>query len=382
MKKIVVILDALKDTTLFDDSFFSGYQKKTVLPPFSFKPEAAFLTGHPPEITNSGTMYHLDEDKSKFKNIPFLNLLPNSPVILKKLSNRILVKYLTYLGYLKKNEKIVLGNIPFKILPYFSLANDVNLFDSNTKFEKPTIFNKLKKNKKKYFYIGIPFTNGSLEYVKAKLSTNILNHYDRIFIYISDLDMIGHEFGGNSYEYYQRLDKIIKYITSIGQYYSKNKINSEFIIFGDHGMADVKRTYNIQKILSGLEVLPEKDYLFFLDSTLARFWFKNEKSKKIIKKSLKNNLYGSWISKDELNKYQINFNHNKFGDEIWWASEGTLISPNFWQGRNFIKGMHGYRNEAKENHTMILSKAKYFSDKRIINMMEINQILVKFLELD
>ena len=40
--------------------------------------------------------------------------------------------------------------------------------------------------------------------------------------------------------------------------------------------------------------------------------------------------------------------------------------------------MHGYRNEAKENHTMILSKAKYFSDKRIINMMEINQILVKF----
>ena len=383
MKKFVIIIDALKDVTAFKDSeIFKEYKQNTILPPFSFKPEASFLTGYPPEKTDSGTMYIMDKKSSYFKNIFFTRFLPEKPDILRKVIKVLLLRYLKFVKKINSNKKIDFGFIPFKLLSNFALSNDFNLFDSNCNFKYDTVFNKLKSKDKKYLYVGEPFISGKLENVRENLSTSELDNNNIFFIYITDLDTIGHEFGGNSKEYSQQLSKTINYLEEIAVYLKRKSLIYEFLIFGDHGMVDIKRTINIEKKIKQTNLKINRDYMYFLDSTLARFWFRNEQVKQKIKDSISNDKYGSWISNEEKTEYQINFQHDKFGEEIWWASGGTLISPNFWQGTNFIKGMHGYKDEVKENNTMVLYKKDDNLSYDAISMTEINKLLIEFLELN
>jgi hypothetical protein len=383
MKKVIIILDALKDTSVFyKNHLFNNYYKSTILPPFSFEPDAAYLTGYSPEDTDSGTMYWFDPPTSKFNGVPFLRFLPERPSFVKKIGKRYVSITLRLLNKISNDEKENLGMIPFNVLPNFSLSHDMNLFNPSVKFKYETIFNKLKKKNKKYTYLGIPFTSGNLEFIKNNLTDELLLKNDILFLYISDLDHIGHTYGGSSDKYEIKLNEIIKYISFIKNKFDINNLSADFLIFGDHGMVDVKQVIDIEEILSKLPLKKERDYTYFLDSTLARFWYKNEKVKGIINNSLRNDKFGSWINSNDRRKYQINYNHNKFGDDIWWASGGTLISPNFWQGKDFIKGMHGYRNEVVENNTMILSDLKFNVSKDRISMMEVHKVLLDFLEIN
>ena len=247
-------------------------------------------------------------------------------------------------------------------------------------FQHKTVFNILSSNNKKYVYVGVPFSSGQLENIKKTISSSELLNNDTFFIYITDLDTVGHAYGGSSIEYVTQLNKTIKYLDEIALFFKKNNQDFEFLIFGDHGMADIKRTINIEAMLKKTNLKINRDYVYFLDSTLARFWFKNNDVRTKIMGCIENDEYGSWISEYEKTKYQIRYNHNKYGDDIWWASGGTIISPNFWQGKSFIKGMHGYRNEVVENNTMVL----FPQDKHISNptsMMELNELIIDFLEI-
>ena len=146
-------------------------------------------------------------------------------------------------------------------------------------------------------------------------------------------------------------------------------------------MVNVKNSYNILNIIKKLPLKPGVDYFYFLDSTLARFWFATDSAKQIIKKTITNNEFGEWINQKERTYYNINYGHNKFGDEIWWASGGTLIKPNFWQGNSFIKGMHGYRDTVDDNHTMIFGDINFKTNNKKIDMTTVHSILMNFLEL-
>ena len=77
--------------------------------------------------------------------------------------------------------------------------------------------------------------------------------------------------------------EIKKFDEKLKNFYSniskKEKVNIMFL--GDHGMADIHEYINIEELISsfskenGLE--RGQDYLYFLDSTMARFWFFGEK---------------------------------------------------------------------------------------------------------
>lgn len=382
MKKFVIIIDALKDVSDFKSStFFKNYNQSSVFPPFSFKPEASFLTGKSPEETDSGTMYIMDKNYSKFKNLFITSFLPERPIILRKIVKAILIKFLRIVKKISKSEKIDIGYIPFSLLPNFSMSTDVNLFDCKSDFQYKTIFNTLNSKNKNYVYVGEPFSSGQLANVKKKISSSELLNNDTFFIYITDLDTVGHAYGGSSIEYFTQLKKTIQYLDEIALFLKKNNQDFEFLIFGDHGMADVKRTIDIEAKLKKTNLKINRDFVYFLDSTLARFWFKNNDVRRKVMRCIENDEHGSWITEYEKSKYQIRYKHNKFGDDIWWASGGTIISPNFWQGTNFIKGMHGYRDEVVENNTMVLyPKDKYVSNPT--SMMGLNELIIDFLELN
>ena len=97
---------------------------------------------------------------------------------------------------------------------------------------------------------------------------------------------------------------------------------------------------------------------------------------------LSNSSYGRWIDESDKYRYKINYKHNKFGDAMWWANDGVLISPNFWQSNRFLKGMHGYRDNSLDNHTAVLTNNRQYINSlnsETIDMVELHKIILDFI---
>ena len=195
--------------------------------------------------------------------------------------------------------------------------------------------------------------------------------------FFGELDRIGHKFGPNSNEINELIldiDNSIKILNNK----LEQKYDFDFILFGDHGMVQVNKTLDIQSNLNQLSSKPGKDYNYFLDSTFARFWFNNTHAKNEICNLLKTLNGGFIIDQKIKDYYSINYNHNKFGDIIYWMDNGNIISPNFFQGSQSIEGMHGYPDNVRDNNSFFLhynSTSKKQKNLGKISMIDIFEIL-------
>ena len=110
----------------------------------------------------------------------------------------------------------------------------------------------------------------------------------------------------------------------------------------------------IESIIKKYKIKPGKDILYFLDSTLLRIWFLNEKTNLTLKKIIDNDKFllenGIFITESLAQKYKIPYNDRRYGDIAWWCNDGTLIFPDFFHNNYSYKGMHGYRPENPSNH--------------------------------
>lgn len=162
------------------------------------------------------------------------------------------------------------------------------------------------------------------------------------YVYLSNVDVAGHKFGTKSKELIKEIKKIDKKIS---------KINFD-VILSDHGMMDVK------KIIS---VLFTENC--FIDSDMARYWG-NEKELEEIKKRL------------PLDEGRIlDWPDKNYGQLIFLATPGVLISPNYWYGKEIIKGMHGYDGKHKDMKAFYLIKKK--GKKKNLKIEELNKLVFK-----
>ena len=51
-------------------------------------------------------------------------------------------------------------------------------------------------------------------------------------------------------------------------------------VFSDHGMHDIKKSVDLISIIEKLDLKFKQDYVAMYDSTMARFWFQNDKAEK------------------------------------------------------------------------------------------------------
>jgi len=214
----------------------------------------------------------------------------------------------------------------------------------------------------------------------------LTDQVDFAFLHIGDLDPVGHKFGPNSAELRETLSRVDSSIQEIWDFLRGKFDEINLIIFGDHGMVEVEKTVDIQVELDKLNLKPEKDYIYFLDSTLARFWFKNEKAERKISSMLSEIPEGKIVSNEDVMKYRIDYGHKKFGELIFWVDGGVLIFPNFFQNRIPEKGMHGYPEESQDNRSafaLCSSEDKYdgLESNEPMNMTEVFTILLELMNL-
>ena len=84
-----------------------------------------------------------------------------------------------------------------------------------------------------------------------------------------------------------------------------------------------------------------QDYAVVYDSTMARFWFFNDRARWLVSECLKGIPEGRVIEDEELARLGALFPDRYFGELIFLVQEGVLITPSH-MGARPIRGMHGY----------------------------------------
>lgn len=355
---VVIHVDALRHdyVTEADMPFLARLRAEGVgarlVPPFGFEPDGAYLTGTHPEDYEGGTHFVRADREGR---LPFTAHLPGAldalNVYLQYPIRRTLGRVIARRGETARiRAHPYVGFIPFRLLRYFDVNDKHLLHEPDFCGDIPTVFDYLRRAGRSYFFHGAPGYGVRAEQVAARVLQEASAGYAFYFLMIGDLDVAGHRFGPEAEERRACARQVDGALERIWNRLNEIHGSVDLLVFGDHGMDAVTRTVDFRPLIRSLPLKPGRDYVYFLDSTLARFWPSTDRAARILAEALAAVPGGRLIDEAEREDYRIRFRTRRFGDLIFWVDGGTMIFPNFWHVRGAKKGMHGYRREVEANH--------------------------------
>jgi len=354
---VFVMLDACrpdyinKRTTPFMYNLAINGFSGSVKPTFGFEPDAAYLAGRYPDEADGGAQFWHMPEKSPFG---FTRLLPKSLNHLPELPQKILRKLIIWIA--KQNSEspnLSTARIPFHLLNQFSPAMSHHL-DHSEFLNEETLFDLLRKFGKPYLFHAAPDFKVTMKAVLDRAKNELFQPYEFAFVHIGNLDRVGHKYGPASPQITKELnhlDKGLEYLYADLKH-RFNKVN--LVIMGDHGMMEVNHHLNLLPQFKKHHLVNGRDFLYILDSTMARFWFYNNAAQKTVESILSGIAGGRILTSEDHYFYHLNWPHNRFGDLIFLADPGILIFPNHFQLNAPVKGMHGYDPESKGQHAALI----------------------------
>lgn len=374
MKLILLLVDALRSDYVTKEYMpYSNKMKDTslyinkVVPSCGYCERSEIFTGATPINSGYFTAIGFDQSKSEYKLLkPVLSLLSKMPKSWEKYTRYLLRKFLKSLNISMKPY-----HIPFNSLKNFYLTEDFKDHDIIDSLEIETIIDIIIQNNKTYNFEGfttlrkvdrIKTLKMKIEFIKSQMELET----DFIPVYIGDIDMIGHVHTGEQEIIEKHLLIIDNFIKDIVEYCDADKSSYSVMVLGDHGMMPVRKYIDIQSSLTQLFLKLGKDYEVFIDSTIIRFWFYNANSKEMIINMLQEQFSKNGQIVDDYLAKKHNIPLNKinndgikiYGDLIWIANPGVVISPDYFNKERSIKGMHGYASDDPLNCGTLLLKGK------------------------
>jgi len=340
----------------FLSSIYNSLEIKPT-PSFCFRP--MMLSGNDPIKTNTFADFVYSK-KSPYKG---LQIFKFKPVL--KLRSDVNRWLLSMAPYLFNKRRVDPFNIPFSMLQYFDISSEyLNYSD-----DESNLFKELKRN--------------GYNVVSLNDATNPIKEMDSVFDYNPNktVFLLHYNYQENiCFKYGIESQEMTNYLKKIDNSLKKIILSFDCInlmIVGDHGMTPVKINFNLWAELNKLNSKLNDDYIFFLNSPTARFWFFNKKAKEeVLKLLLKLNKFGVVLSKEDLIKFKIP-SDKKYGEIIFFAREGVNISPDFYHFDK-IKAMHGYLNEAGPP-LILYSTNKNLKIKKDCNLIDITPTFLKLL---
>lgn len=374
-KVILLFLDAFSSHYLHEDlcpcifSLAKEFNCKSIEPIFAFQGIGATIyTGTWANTNKIWAEYILGNDDFFYEHQFIQKILIATDFIPNDRVNWA-VRYVLYKLYGKK----YIGTpnaIPANSLKFFKTClqkkyTEKNCFPPSIK----TLFDIAQENGISYNYAHPPtqFENRAVGAITKSIIDGSIS--DLTILHLGSLDFIGHTYGPNTNEMKIGLNKIDNAINSIIQTIKKTSKDIQLVIFSDHGMSPVHQYINIYDTLSALPVSIGKDYIMFLDSTMARFWFYTLFAKEEIIIALSKNKLGHILEPWECAKYHINKLNEEHGEIVYAVNDGVAIYPDFFRRYNPPKGMHGYAYPS-DNPILI-----YYSEKNSHQLsMRLNSI--------
>lgn len=177
-----------------------------------------------------------------------------------------------------------------------------------------------------------------------------------LLLYTSALDGLMHAAGPNGAAVPRLLASYSERIERLRALAASRYREVRLFAFGDHGMAQVTTTRDLWASLEQIGLRVPRDYLFFLDSTMARFWFHRDDARRRVESLLRGLGYGRIVEPDELKALDAWFPNSDYGELIFLLPEGEIFVPSF-MSKERVEGMHGYHPDAPSAYTTLVTNA-------------------------
>ena len=373
MTTIFLLLDAFRGDYLDDTRtpFLArcsreGAHYKGVVQSLGFCERTEVLTGMKGNESGFFTAIGFDPDHSAYKGsrvLPLFHLLERIVlaalcVVPPQIGNKIHKRLRGYSNRYFRRQGINMPSflIPFTWLRYFALTEDQHDHRDPEAFPRPSILQLATEAGRTYTYdyftaLGLetPYRTdqGRLDGIVAELSTD---RKDLYLVYISIPDAHGHRLGPDSEEFHTILQDMDQRLETFVRDAEKTSSDIQYIFLGDHGMLNVTDHFDaeraIKSMLRGTGLKIGRDVLYFLDSTMVRFWAQTPKAKETLPQILAQAeafaAHGHWMDLETAEKFDVKWPDPRYGDHVWMANPGVQVFPDFFHRVAPCKGMHGY----------------------------------------
>lgn len=234
--------------------------------------------------------------------------------------------------------------IPPEYKKYFQKSK-IGLFPGNS--NEASIYRLLAKER----YISVNWPNLiPVTEIYGYLAEKIKADVKFIYLQIYELDKICHLRGVNHMECEQTAKLIDNELMRIYLLLEKQYEKLDVIVFGDHGFADVRKKYDIIDALECKDVEWGKHGIYFVDSTVVRFW-NMERDLLCIAKGLANDISGAVLYTWK----ELHYIDNRFGDYYIQLPRGAIFHPCFFSAKEMSapRGMHGYWRDENTYSRMV-----------------------------
>jgi hypothetical protein len=350
---LFVFVDACGWEIIKDDPFVSDLapHRRRLRSVFGYSSACipSILSGQLPVEHRNWCYFVYDPKDSPFASLRWLRWFPNAFTGRRRV-RRWLSKYvkmrLKFRGYFD------LYNMPFRDIDQYNFTEKKSPLQPGGMNRGANIFDHLQDS-------GIPYhvsepARGEQGNLEALLHDITAEQIDFAFLYWPDLDGLLHRVGNKSPEVPMKLRSYEKDIRRLMAIARGHYNDVRLYIFSDHGMANCYRHLDLRSRIQSLDLKAGRDYAVVYDSTMARFWFFNDKARQIITRELETLPQGKVMTDDELEKLGTLFPDRYFGELIFLAAEGVLIVPSHI-GERPIRAMHGYHPDDPHSYAALLA---------------------------
>ena len=151
-----------------------------------------------------------------------------------------------------------------------------------------------------------------------------------VYLFTAGLDAVMHRYGPWSPEARSAIQGFEGRIEQLMALAESKYSDVRLAIFSDHGMAEVQQTSDLRLRCERLPLKYGTDYVAVWDSTMARFWFKNnDKAKQTITDLLHSATEGQIVPPDTLQKWRCDFPDHAYGNSSTSSIPESSSSPPF-----------------------------------------------------
>jgi predicted AlkP superfamily pyrophosphatase or phosphodiesterase len=260
--------------------------------------------------------------------------------------SRALKVHLKFRGYFD------LYNIPFEHISLFDFSEKRNPLQPGGLNRGPNIFDFMQERGIAW-HVSDPRL-GERRNLDGLLADIRRERIDFGFLYWPDLDGLLHRVGNSSPEVPAKLDSYEPWLDELMACAREHYGEVRLTIFSDHGMANCDRLLDLRAQIEPLGLVMGRDYAVVYDSTLARFWFFDERARRLVTERLLGVPEGRILADRELEELGTLFPDRYFGELIFLVEEGVLIVPSH-MGERPIRAMHGYHPDAPHSYASMLT---------------------------
>lgn len=336
---LAVFIDAMGWEVIKDRPFLDGVapHRKRINTIFGYSCTAipTILTGvTPAEHRHFSFFFH--SSRSPFGALKPLGLIPEFIAGRGRVRSRIsglVRRAYGFTGYFQ------LYNMPFEQLHHFDYCEKQDLYKVGGLAPHETLFDVLEREAVPHHVSD--WRRSETANVGETGAVVDRGEVELAYLYTADMDGLLHVRGKSHGDVDAKLAWYDGKIRDLLQRARRRYDDVRLVVFSDHGMNDVTSTVDLMGPVAATGLRFGEDYVAVFDSTMARFWFKNDRAREVLTALLDGTKGGRRVNEAELRSWGTWFDDAQYGEELFLMDDGVLIVPSH-MGKKPLAGMHGY----------------------------------------